>query len=143
MRPRCAASASESDLKFSDNLTRGRYHPLRSTTLGCPAPAIIGAWAGAGPARERVMDDLVFAVLMTAALPGLILGLWAGIRSGLLWMLFGGIFGLIGGVVGGFALPGFMNYLGIALPDGPITVIIGSLVGALIVLLLTSGLRRA
>jgi uncharacterized membrane protein YeaQ/YmgE (transglycosylase-associated protein family) len=56
--------------------------------------------------------------------------------------MLGIIVGGLGGIGGGFGLTGLLNSMGVALPEGPGSVVIGSIVGAFILLLLTSGLRR-
>ncbi len=88
------------------------------------------------------MDDLVEAVFMTAAVPGLLFGLYAGIRSGFPWFIFSAIVGLIGGVVGGMAAPAVVGALNIPTTDGPITVVVGSIIGAILLLWATSGIRK-
>lgn len=88
------------------------------------------------------MDDLVQAVLMTAAIPGFLVGVLASIRSGIAMTLLGALVGTIGGIAGGFGLPGLSNAFGVAIPDGPLTVVAGSVLGGVVLLLLTSGLRK-
>ncbi|MDX2309335.1 MAG: hypothetical protein NW216_13935 [Hyphomicrobium sp.] len=91
------------------------------------------------------MEDLVNAVLWTAALPGMVVGLLLSFRSGILITLLGIIVGGIGGLVGGLTLPGVLNASNIEIPaelaGGPAVVIGGAVIGALILMLLTSGLR--
>lgn len=87
------------------------------------------------------MEDLVQAVLLTAAVPGFVVGLLLSIRSGILITLLGAIVGTIGGLVGGLTLPGVLNASNIQVPEGPMTVVAGSIAGALVLMLLTSGLR--
>jgi hypothetical protein len=88
------------------------------------------------------MDELAQAVLMTAAIPGALVGLLCSFRSGILMTLLGIIVGGLGGIGGGLGLTGLLNTLGVVMPEGPITVVIGSIAGAFILLLLTSGLRQ-
>lgn len=88
------------------------------------------------------MDDMLQAVLMTAAVPGAVLGLLASFRSGIAWTLLGMVIGAIGGVAGGMAAPIVTGALGLQVPDGPATVAAGAVVGAFILLVVTSGLRR-
>ena len=88
------------------------------------------------------MDELVQAVLMTAAVPGALVGLLCSFRSGILMTMLGIIVGGLGGIGGGFGLTRLLNSMGVALPEGPSSVVIGSIAGAFILLLLTSGLRR-
>ncbi len=88
------------------------------------------------------MEDLARTVLMTAAIPGAIFGFLASIRSGFLMTLLGTIVGAIGGLGGGLGLPGLVGVLNLDVPNGPMLVIAGSILGALILLLLTSGLRQ-
>ena len=89
------------------------------------------------------MDELVQAVLMTAAIPGAIVGLLCSFRSGILMTLLGIIVGGVGGLGGGLGLPGLLNSLAVAMPEGPITVVIGSILGAFLLLFLSSGLRNS